>query len=497
MNNSLQEKKDRVAPDWLDQVQPCTGQGGLERTHSKEKDFVQSSKTHIVRRKAKRRDESPLALCRTFIVHHQIGLSLNLLILLVLTHTCFPRARRHTSKFIYLSHYNEETGEFRAGWNDAWMVAFWILIFTFLRAVILEYVLTPLGQLGGISGKKSLTRFAEQGWLLLYYSVFWPVGMFILYNSDYLTNFNNLWTNWPNRELGGIQKWYILAQYAFWLQQIMVINIEQRRKDHWQMFCHHIITCTLLFNAYAYHQTKVANFILCIMDVVDLFLPAAKCLKYLGYTRAPDVAFAMFMAVWVAARHVLYIMVCWSVYHDLPIETDYGCYKGRKGAMLGPFDPPDNFHHLLSPFTDPEGVVCFNNKIKWAFLTPLLLLQGITIMWFFLICRVAVSVIKGGREANDPRSDDEEELEDAYDEAEIEQQNPLVFAKHATANITLAPLEEEVGVESINLTSRRRSSSWAKRHYNSKSPSSSGVHIPGNIARKELLDRIGCDKPID
>lgn len=96
-------------------------------------------------------------------------------------------------------------------------------------------------------------------------------------------NFSNLWTNWPNRELGFAQKWYILAQYAFWLQQIMVINIEQRRKDHWQMFCHHIITCTLIFNAYAYHQTKVANFILCIMDVVDLFLPVSTCLSKISY----------------------------------------------------------------------------------------------------------------------------------------------------------------------------------------------------------------------
>jgi hypothetical protein len=34
-----------------------------------------------------------------------------------------------------------------------------------------------------------------------------------------------LWTNWPNREIGGLQKWYTLVQYAFWLQQMMVINI--------------------------------------------------------------------------------------------------------------------------------------------------------------------------------------------------------------------------------------------------------------------------------
>lgn len=72
--------------------------------------------------------------------------------------------------------------------------------------------------------------------------------------------------------MGGLEKWYILVQYAFWLQQIMVINIEDRRKDHWQMFAHHIVTTALIFTSYGYHQTKVANLILCLMDGVDILL---------------------------------------------------------------------------------------------------------------------------------------------------------------------------------------------------------------------------------
>jgi acyl-CoA-dependent ceramide synthase len=84
-----------------------------------------------------------------------------------------------------------------------------------------------------------------------------------------------LWTNWPNREIGGLQKWYTLVQYAFWLQQMMVINIEKRRKDYWEMFSHHIITTILIFTSYCYHQTKVGNLILCTMDLVDIILPVS------------------------------------------------------------------------------------------------------------------------------------------------------------------------------------------------------------------------------
>lgn len=71
----------------------------------------------------------------------------------------------------------------------------------------------------------------------------------------------------------GTMKFYYLAQFAFWLQQIVVVNIEERRKDHWQMFTHHIVTCALILLSFGYNQTRVGNVILVIMDVVDLTLP--------------------------------------------------------------------------------------------------------------------------------------------------------------------------------------------------------------------------------
>lgn len=81
-----------------------------------------------------------------------------------------------------------------------------------------------------------------------------------------------LWTDWPNREITGLMKFFILAQWSFWLQQIVVINIEERRKDHWQMLTHHFITCLLIYSCYCYHFTRVGNLILVIMDVGDVLL---------------------------------------------------------------------------------------------------------------------------------------------------------------------------------------------------------------------------------
>lgn len=96
-----------------------------------------------------------------------------------------------------------------------------------------------------------------------------------MHDAPYFFNLPAVWSDFPTRSMTGLFKWYYLVQFAFWLQQIVVVNIEERRKDHWQMFTHHIITCALMFGSYGYYQTKVGNTILCLMDVVDLVLPVS------------------------------------------------------------------------------------------------------------------------------------------------------------------------------------------------------------------------------
>ena len=92
-------------------------------------------------------------------------------------------------------------------------------------------------------------------------------------NSSYWLNFEELWSTWPSRQLSGELKWYYLVVLAFWLQQVLSINLEKRRKDFGQMFLHHCVTSFLIYVSYAYRWTNVGNVTLCIMDVVDFILP--------------------------------------------------------------------------------------------------------------------------------------------------------------------------------------------------------------------------------
>lgn len=152
-----------------------------------------------------------------------------------------------------------------------------------------------------------------------------------------------------------------------------------------------------------------------------------------------------------------------------------GCFKGPNSNLTGPIEPPPGNFYLIEPFFTSTGHVCYNEKVKWAFLTPLLGLQAITILWFTMIMRVAIRVLRGDG-SDDPRSDDEGEEEDedeyVYEEAEA--------------------LEEHVGVEGLDLKNWERRSG-AKR----QGAITSGVSLPGHSDRKELLGRIGCEKQVE
>ena len=103
------------------------------------------------------------------------GISVNLLLLLVLTHISFSRARIHTRKFFDLSYHNPVSGNYGIGWDDAFLVSYWIVFLTGLRVAIMDYILAPLAQMHGLRGKGKI-RFAEQAWLIIYAGTSSAVG---------------------------------------------------------------------------------------------------------------------------------------------------------------------------------------------------------------------------------------------------------------------------------------------------------------------------------
>ncbi|CAD6893233.1 unnamed protein product [Tilletia laevis] len=224
--------------------------------------------------------------------------------------------------------------------------------------------------------RRNEIRFAEQGWSVLYFSCASLVGLYIAIHQPWWPmNVKEFWTDWPELKINALLKYYYLTQSGFYVHQMVVLFSEARRKDHWQMFSHHVITVGLQWTSYVvcYHRVGVA--VMLLLDPCDILLSAAKMLRYAGVQTVCDIVFGLFLLAWLVLRHILYLRVLYSVIYDVDLTSDVGSPKAsiHRGLIAG-----------------------------------LVALQVLLLMWFVMIVKVAYRVVTGSGAA-DTRSDDEDE----------------------------------------------------------------------------------------
>lgn len=81
------------------------------------------------------------------------------------------------SRFIYLSFKKPGTNTYYKGRDDAYLIAFYVVLFWFVREGAIRWLWTPIARLAGCRDRRSIVRFTEQAHALLYYTVSWSVGM--------------------------------------------------------------------------------------------------------------------------------------------------------------------------------------------------------------------------------------------------------------------------------------------------------------------------------
>ncbi|PWN46425.1 LAG1-domain-containing protein [Ceraceosorus guamensis] len=302
------------------------------------------------------------------------------------------------------------------GPKDLLFVATGILIFTTLRAATIRYALVPLAELvvnpplpagerqvpkdpraakkwresAARQRRSTVMRFAEQAWSIIFYVSTLSFGLYLAYHEPFWMRTAGLWEDWPIRHLDRLTKFYYLTEWAFWIQQILVLHVEARRNDHVQMLCHHIITILLITGSYCSHFTRIGNAILVLMDPSDILLSFAKCLRYMGLMTACDIGFGAFMLSWVITRQILYPIVV------------YSCFNSPQ-RLAEPIRPDWSFGE--------KGPFGWKDPVRFGLVTLLCLLQVLLCIWFTMIVRVAYRVL-AGYGAADSRSDVEEEEEE-------------------------------------------------------------------------------------
>lgn len=316
-------------------------------------------------------------------------ISFGLIFSILSLHFFVPQARPYTWNLISIQY--QQDGLAEIGLRDAWFVLFSILCLTFLRLLMIDHILKFIAFKFHLHTSKAVTRFVEQSWSIFYYTTSFTTGFYLLSKSDYWMSTENLWRGWPHYQIPICVKMFYLMNLSSWIHQIYTLHVEERRKDHYQMFTHHIITCLLVVGSYYYYYTRVGHVIMILMDFVDIFLSLAKVFKYFDLRTLCDSTFGFFMICWLICRHGIYNYIVYTAATSAFELIEQKCYEDAEGGLIR----------------------CFTPKVHWTLVVLLCMLQVTFVIWFGMIVRVALKVVRGSG-AEDTRSDDEDDWVRCY-----------------------------------------------------------------------------------
>ncbi|KAI9277290.1 TLC domain-containing protein [Phascolomyces articulosus] len=316
-----------------------------------------------------------------YLVKHQIEAPLRVIAIIVAGYFLgLPLC----DKFLFIANQGDN-GLYHKSFYDITFLLFYICVFTALRAAIMNHVLIPLARWSGVK-KKKFERFAEQGYSFIYYSISSACGLYVMYHSPWWDDTSYYWRDYPVTEYDKSFKYYYLVQFAFWLQQIFVLEIEEPRKDYRELVLHHINTLLLVSLSYCCNFTRVGNAVFVYMDLPDAILALAKLLNYSVPGIICNTTFAIMIVAWMYTRVYLYGGIIWST------ATEPDLYV--KVFKLAPLEG-----HWFPYF------------VKYIILGLMIGLYCLILFWTAMIFKVLIRLVTT-TDGKDVRSDDEDEGEE-------------------------------------------------------------------------------------
>jgi len=238
-------------------------------------------------------------------------------------------------------------------------------------------------------------KFAQTAMEQIFYGIFTVFGAIVVSQQEWAWPSVNWWHGTldmlPHPVTGELYRRHFFVTEGFtafyiiygarYLQGMVSVFLEHKRKDFIEMQVHHLTTVSLVVLSYLVSYNRVGVIIMLLLDPADVFLHCAKMFKYIGEERCPgqsnnwyqfcaDRLFEMFALVFFLMRLVCYPYVCWS-------------------AQV------ESLSH-----------VPVKSVSDWSCIVLLYVLLLLQVYWFYLILKVAYKMIVYGH-ADDVRSDDE------------------------------------------------------------------------------------------
>jgi len=290
------------------------------------------------------------------------------------------------------------------GYADLAFLAFYVVVFSFVRQFSVLYIARPLAIKGGIRGTTKIERFTEQGYAFMYWGSSSVWGLWVMSKLPiWWYNTSAFWIDYPHWRMLPELKLFYLLQFSYWLQQllVMVLRLEKPRSDFVELVLHHIVTLWLIGWSYFLNLSYIGIAVFFSMDIADVFLAFSKMLNYLKLQRSSEVSFAAFLAVWTYFRHWLNFRILWSVWYEYP-----------------------NLVPEHARFFEPSKGYALAGWMRYQVFAPIFGLQLINLFWYVLLWRITFRILMGNN-----ASDTREEGEDDEEEEEVNVTTPANGAK--------------------------------------------------------------------
>lgn len=273
--------------------------------------------------------------------------------------------------------------QYAKSYSDLAFVAYYIVVFSFIRQFVHFYGLYPLARRLGLHGSKH-ERFVEQAYSFLYYGSMGVLGLFVMRDlPTWWFRTEHFWLEYPQWEMNKLMKWYYLLQTSYWTQQlfVLVLKIEKPRKDYTELVIHHCVTIWLIGWSYLVNMTWMGNCVFVTMDTSDTFLAISKMLNYLDMEISKSIAFTLFAVIWTYTRHYLNLVMIWSVWNEFSlIRPENQIWERARGVWMAPW-------------------------MRYQVFAPMVLLQAVNLFWYWNIWRIIITTIVFKQELDDDRSE--------------------------------------------------------------------------------------------
>ena len=153
----------------------------------------------------------------------------------------------------------------------------------------MQKILHPLARTNDVRSHNRQLRFMEQAYTAFYFGIMGPMGLWIMRHDTPLWYFNTtaMYADYPHLYHTALAKFYYLVQTAYWVQQacIMVLGVEERRKDFKELAAHHVVTLSLIAISYCCHFTYMGIAVFITHDISDFFLAVSTLNLFVTYRR--------------------------------------------------------------------------------------------------------------------------------------------------------------------------------------------------------------------